>query len=600
MATDIPMNTLEHVTYKGTELNEFSVAGCEWRKPYNLTIPTKPTGVGAISVVRNSSQSNCGQISATTLTASGKVLYGDNITASVTAATGYNNPSIEFTGGTAYDPTRPVTFPAVQSTQTICQTITNGETTYCVYGDKATSTVGGLSNYTKCTIDGIEVSTSYTTIKTNNPVLNTTQIYEAKFSDGTLTLRTRVSVTLTISSSSGVVVQANSYLTTATFAGATNITATVTGDVGIKVTAGAIKYYTLTVVGADTYSYVQSLDGSKIYSSGDTVPYGTKLTLVATAPTGYTTKVKTSDGQIDTSGTTGITVMSDVTITFTRIGKTYYVYYEQGTASSATNLPLSQARIYPNAVTLATNNMTKNSTVVATYTVTYNYQGGSGGNGSASSSKYIDYTANGWTTTSGSTTPYYVSGAEFGANNPINLTLYPCFSQRTSTSPVQLPTPTRDGYTFQGWATSSTATSGTYSGGASYTPTSNVTLYAIWQAIPQLTAPVIVSSYINATDDYIYANEAGIYVQNNNGCGVYYRVTWTGPTGAAIADGPNTGVNVLIPARSSQYLTCITDEAAVTYSVYFIADGYQDSEAVTGSIGDTSSGGEEETTTTTG
>lgn len=42
--------------------------------------------------------------------------------------------------------------------------------------------------------------------------------------------------------------------------------------------------------------------------------------------------------------------------------------------------------------------------------------------------------------------------------------------------------PTRTGYTFQGWATSSTATTAAYSGGTSYTANASVTLYAVWKA----------------------------------------------------------------------------------------------------------------------
>ena len=43
--------------------------------------------------------------------------------------------------------------------------------------------------------------------------------------------------------------------------------------------------------------------------------------------------------------------------------------------------------------------------------------------------------------------------------------------------------PTRTGYTFKGWSTSSTATTATYSAGGSYTANAAVTLYAVWQAI---------------------------------------------------------------------------------------------------------------------
>lgn len=41
--------------------------------------------------------------------------------------------------------------------------------------------------------------------------------------------------------------------------------------------------------------------------------------------------------------------------------------------------------------------------------------------------------------------------------------------------------PTRTGYTFLGWATSSTAASATYQPGDSYSENSNITLYAVWQ-----------------------------------------------------------------------------------------------------------------------
>ena len=42
--------------------------------------------------------------------------------------------------------------------------------------------------------------------------------------------------------------------------------------------------------------------------------------------------------------------------------------------------------------------------------------------------------------------------------------------------------PTRTGYSFLGWSTSSSATSATYSAGGSYTANSAVTLYAVWKA----------------------------------------------------------------------------------------------------------------------
>ena len=42
--------------------------------------------------------------------------------------------------------------------------------------------------------------------------------------------------------------------------------------------------------------------------------------------------------------------------------------------------------------------------------------------------------------------------------------------------------PTRTGYTFLGWSTSSTATTATYAPGATYSTNSSITLYAVWKA----------------------------------------------------------------------------------------------------------------------
>ena len=42
--------------------------------------------------------------------------------------------------------------------------------------------------------------------------------------------------------------------------------------------------------------------------------------------------------------------------------------------------------------------------------------------------------------------------------------------------------PTRSGYTFLGWATSSTATNATYQPGGSFTTNATTTLYAVWKA----------------------------------------------------------------------------------------------------------------------
>jgi len=71
---------------------------------------------------------------------------------------------------------------------------------------------------------------------------------------------------------------------------------------------------------------------------------------------------------------------------------------------------------------------------------------------------------------------YNYSGADAG--NTITTENY-----TTLLTPITLPTPTRTGYTFAGWFTNSALTVSAGAGGATYTPSSNLTVFAKWTAI---------------------------------------------------------------------------------------------------------------------
>jgi len=87
--------------------------------------------------------------------------------------------------------------------------------------------------------------------------------------------------------------------------------------------------------------------------------------------------------------------------------------------------------------------MTSTTTYTYSYTITYNANGGSG--------------APSDTTTTGTSTSKSIT--------------------------LSSTTPTRSGYTFLGWSTSSSATSASYSAGSSYTFNyGTTTLYAVWKA----------------------------------------------------------------------------------------------------------------------
>lgn len=119
-----------------------------------------------------------------------------------------------------------------------------------------------------------------------------------------------------------------------------------------------------------------------------------------------------------------------------------------------------------------------------TYTISFNENFTGGGMSSLSSTKTIKYTFAGWNTNSSGTGTNYSASASYTPTKTI--TLYAKWTSTTTQPSITLPSLTRAGYKLLGWATSSTATTATYSAGASITPTANMTLYAIWEATTQV------------------------------------------------------------------------------------------------------------------
>lgn len=109
-------------------------------------------------------------------------------------------------------------------------------------------------------------------------------------------------------------------------------------------------------------------------------------------------------------------------------------------------------------------------------TVSFNANGGSCSTTSMTSTATVFYSCNGWwTSATGGTRRCYMNGYYTPTSSE---TLYAHWD--TNTGPyneIMLPTPTRSGYAFNGWATSSTATSGVK---GKYRPTGTTTLYATW------------------------------------------------------------------------------------------------------------------------
>ena len=191
--------------------------------------------------------------------------------------------------------------------------------------------------------------------------------------------------------------------------------------------------------------------------------------------------------------------------------RTGYTFLGWSTSSTATTATYSPGDTYTNngRVTLYAVWSAK------TYTISYNANGGSGA--PDSQTKYhgvklmipsieptkSGYTFLGWGVSKTSTSPTYQPGEWYYSN--ISRTLYAVWqknaptsytvsydanggsgapSSQTKTQDITLTLsgtkPTRSGYTFLGWATSSSATRASYQPGGSYTANASVTLYAVW------------------------------------------------------------------------------------------------------------------------
>lgn len=136
--------------------------------------------------------------------------------------------------------------------------------------------------------------------------------------------------------------------------------------------------------------------------------------------------------------------------------------------------------------TISAFNGTKRSSGSGSFTGTYSISG----NGSAT--KTITVTFRNFNTdnddsatknvTFNVTVPAWTSyiikyNANGGGGAPGNQTKW-----KNQTLTLSSTKPTRTGYSFLGWSTSSTATTATYSAGGSYTANSAATLYAVWKA----------------------------------------------------------------------------------------------------------------------
>ena len=170
-------------------------------------------------------------------------------------------------------------------------------------------------------------------------------------------------------------------------------------------------------------TYKVTVTSAGVYIACSWASYPWKTTLSATS---YDTRTGTLGTATRNKGYHGV-ITADKTYSWTRKESAYSV-----TIKVTTKKNTSDTSTGTKSVTFTVPALTK-------YTITYNANGGSGA--------------------PGATYKYYGKTASLSSTKP-----------------------TRTGYTFKGWSTSSTATSATWSAGGSYTTNASDTLYAVWEA----------------------------------------------------------------------------------------------------------------------
>ena len=183
-------------------------------------------------------------------------------------------------------------------------------------------------------------------------------------------------------------------------------------------------------------------------------------------------------------------------------------------ANGGTGAPSTQYKAHGVDLKLATDTPTRANASQGSYTVSLNPNGGSVSVTSLTAARSLKYSFKNWNTASGGAGVSYSPGDTYVADSAV--VLYAQWNSSAVTEAVTLPTPTRNGYSFKGWATSSTATSGVT---GKYTPTGNVTLYATWGA----GAPSIDTQPSNVT---VNEGETAKFTVAATGSGLSYQWQW--------------------------------------------------------------------------
>lgn len=272
-----------------------------------------------------------------------------------------------------------------------------------------------------------------------------------------------------------------------------------TGVDGNKLTATRTTMYSFsnwnTAADGSGTSYASGANYSKnanvtLYAQWTSSTVTEAVTLPTPTRTGYSFQGWSTDSSAASGVTGSYTPTGNVTLYATWSLMRYsIIYYGNG----GSGVPERQYKNYNESITLSSTIPSRASVAADPYTVSLNANGGTltgvEGNQLTAPCNTVYSFAN-WNTASNGNGTSYAPGATYSQN--ASLRLYAQWTAKTVAEAVTLPVPVREGYSFRGWATSSTAASGVK---GSYTPNGNVTLYATWREAGLSDMPVLSAIY---------------------------------------------------------------------------------------------------------
>ena len=224
-------------------------------------------------------------------------------------------------------------------------------------------------------------------------------------------------------------------------------------------------------------------------TGGGTYAWGTSRTITCTPISGYRF-VRWEFTGLSVSSSTSSTytfTMPTNNVTANPIYEkiTYTISYNgnaQG-GGTVTNIPSSQTKTYGTSLTLSSTKPTHSTVKGTSWQVICDANGGNVSDKTITAARRTTYTFARWNTNSSGTGTNYYPGGTYTSNAAA--TLYAIWVSELTVDSIILPTSagTRKGYEFLGWSTNSDASSPQYYPGANYTPSGNITLYAVWALV---------------------------------------------------------------------------------------------------------------------